>query len=55
MLARAFEREVITRVGVAHDAGRGVVPQHAPDALGRRGGTVAADTDRAVPLIAAPA
>ena len=36
VLARAGDRFLVARVGMAHDAGRRIVPQHALDALRRR-------------------
>ena len=43
LLARACDRDLVAGVGMAHDAGGRVVPQHALDALGRGVGAVADD------------
>ena len=40
--------DVVTRIRVAHDAARRVVPQHALDARRRRVGTVTADDETGV-------
>src|SRR5690554_3622740 len=43
LFACAVERDLIARIGVAHHAGRRVVPEHALDPLRRGIGAVAAD------------
>src|ERR1043166_6317443 len=52
LLARALSGDVVSRIGVAHDARGWIVPQHALDALGCSVRAVADDDDACVLRIA---
>ena len=52
LLARALDGFVVAGIGVAHDAGARIVPEHARDALARRFRTITNDDNAAVLRIA---